>query len=321
MNIVTTTLKQFGRLSVNALMSKYTTLHIGGSAQFFIEVTETEKFVELLRFLVGEGIPYYLLGGGSNMLWQDELFEGVVVKVATGRVDFLPGEVLKVDAGVASTALVMNSIKHKLRGLEWAMGLPGTIGGAVRGNAGAPWKDLIEGNGDIASLARSVSVFRDGEVIDIPAAECAFAYRDSIFKHSADIVLSAEFQLEPGNPQTSLAIVQEINRRRAAHYPKLPSAGSFFKNVDFKDWPGDIEKLPEHFARTKKVPSGWINEQNGLKGYRVGGAMVSNEHGNFIVNVDNATQADVLNLVEEINRRAYTTFGVTLEPEVMIIRL
>lgn len=305
-------IKEFGEITPNARMSKYTTLHIGGAVQFVVEILETEKFIGLLKFLAGENIPYRLLGGGSNTLWQDEPFEGVVIKPMNSKIT-IEGETLTASAGASLAALVTTAIKNGLEGLVWAAGVPGTVGGAVRGNAGAM-------HSDTGRTLKSVEVWRNGDVVTVKPEECGFTYRDSVFKHSADIILSATYQLSMGDKTNMMKRMMEYLKQRTGKYPSLPSAGSFFKNVAFKDWKGDLSSLPEHFAQTQKVPAGWINESNGLKGFRIGGAMLSKEHGNFIVNVDNALQSDVLAVVEEINHRAYTNFGVTLEPEVVIIK-
>ncbi len=305
-------LAEFGVAHFAQSMSKFTTLHIGGPVQFLIEVTDTEKLVALLAFLTGEGIAYHLLGGGSNVLWQDEVFEGVVIKVRSSKSE-VRGDTLCVDAGTPLATAVTTAIKHSLDGLVWAAGVPGTVGGAVRGNAGAM-------DSDTGKTLKSVDVWRNGDVLTLKPEDCGFSYRDSTFKHSNEIILSATYQLVPGDKAVMMKRMADFLKQRTGKYPALPSAGSFFKNVSFSDWKHDVAKLPEHFSATHKVPAGWINEQNGLKGYRVGGAMLSKEHGNFIVNVDNATQADVLAVVDEIQHRAYTNFGITLEPEVVIVK-
>lgn len=306
-------LSEFGTVRSGQSMSKYTTLHIGGVVEYMVEVDSAERLAALLSFATGEGVPYVLLGGGSNMLWQDVAFEGIVIK-PMGSAPQIQGDTMTVYAGCSLATAVTTAIKNGLDGLVWAAGVPGTVGGAVRGNAGAM-------DSDTARSLKSVEVWRDGETITLAPDACGFSYRDSFFKHSSDVIISARYQLVSGDKTAMMKRMMDFLKQRNGKYPSLPSAGSFFKNLDFKDWKGDIGALPEHFFVARKIPAGWINEKNGLKGHRVGGAMVSKEHGNFIVNVDNATQADVLALVEEINHRAYTTFGVTLEPEVVIVRL
>jgi UDP-N-acetylmuramate dehydrogenase len=306
-------LKQFGSVKTGAIMSKFTTLHIGGQVDFLVEVSSSEMLAKLLSFVVGEGIPYYLLGGGSNLLWQDEPFHGVVIKLSAEQPVIKDG-LLVAGAGCSLATVVNVAVKNGLGGLEWAAGVPGTVGGAVRGNAGAM-------DSDTGKSLRQVDVWRDGEVLTLQSEACGFSYRDSMFKRNSDVILMAYYQTIPGDKVALMQKIMGYIKQRNGKYPALPSAGSFFKNVDFKNWKGEFSKLPEQFAKAGKVPAGWVNEQNALKGYRIGGAMVSKEHGNFIVNVDNASQADVRALVEEINRRAYTNFGIELEPEVILVRL
>ncbi len=309
-------LQNFGHVRPNHSVAKYTTFQIGGLAQFFIEVSETQKLVELLNFLTGEGIPFFILGGGSNTLWQDELYEGVVIKMQNAKLT-IEDTLIEAGAGTVFAALVMTAVRNNLAGLEWAMGLPGTVGGAVRGNAGTTWKDLVEGS--TAGVLEKIQIWRNGELIDLLPRDCHFGYRESIFKYNQDIVLKAWFRLSKGSSKESMVIMQEIVKRRNGYYPSYPSAGSFFKNVTFENWKGDLAQLPEHFNKARRVPAGWIIEQAGLKGLTVGGCRVSNEHGNFIINFNKGTQADIHLLIEQIKEKVYAKFSIELEPEVCII--
>ncbi|HLD60989.1 MAG TPA: hypothetical protein VJA27_02560, partial [Patescibacteria group bacterium] len=166
----------------------------------------------------------------------------------------------------------------------------------------------------------SVTVWRDGEVVELSNADCAFGYRESIFKHNRDVILSMRIELKPGNKAESLVMTQKIIEERKGKHAKEPSAGSFFKNVFLTAWKRDPAELPERFRNYKKIAAGWLIEQTGIKGFRVGNAMVSKEHGNFIINLGGATQEDVLKIVEEVKGRVYNTFGVELEEEVQIMR-
>ena len=192
------------------------------------------------------------------------------------------------------------------------MGVPGTVGGAVRGNAGAMGCDTKE-------VIKAVEVWSDGEIITCGREECGFAYRESVFKHSKDVILKVFFELKPGDKAQILATMQRHLKQRIGKYPPYPSAGSLFKNIKLEKWPGDKTKLPPLFLERGTVPVGWIVEQIGVKGFTVGGAKVSDEHGNFIINFNKATQKDVLAVVEEVQKRVYNTFGVQLDPEVEII--
>ncbi len=293
-------------------MSKYTTFHIGGPVQFLVEVTETPKLVDLLGWLTSEGVLYFILGGGSNLLWQDDEYEGVVIQIRNPKSE-IRNQIIEVTAGTPLAMVVNTAVQNSLGGLEWAAGVPGTVGGAVRGNAGAM-------DSNTARSLLKVEVWRDGEVIQLTSEQCNFGYRDSIFKHNQDVILRVWYKTQPADKLSLMQTIQGYIKQRNGHYPPFPSAGSFFKNIDFKDWPGDTALLPPQFNAKQQIPVGWVNEQNELKGHEIGGAMVSKEHGNFLINQKGATQADILGLVDEVKQRAYTNFGVSLEAEVVIMK-
>ncbi|EKD43458.1 MAG: hypothetical protein ACD_72C00263G0003 [uncultured bacterium] len=183
----------------------------------------------------------------------------------------------------------------------------------MRGNAGAFGKD-------IAHTISKAEIWRNGEVLILDNAQCQFGYRESLFKFNGDVVLRTWFELQPSNRQDIMTKVQEYMKHRTGRYPHKPSAGSFFKNVKLAKWPGDIKALPELFQQRGTVPAGWITEQLNLKGTQIGGARISDEHGNFIVNYENAKQSEVLQLVEMMKEKAYNKFGVELEEEVEIVK-
>jgi len=318
MDRVYTELKKFGKVKANELLAKHTTFKVGGSARFVVIVNETKKLVDLLNFLSDEGIDWFVVGGGSNLLFSDEGFEGVVVKVSAQGGPAYGGqsEVIECEAGVLLCNAMMLTMKEGLQGLEWAAGIPGTIGGAVRGNAGAMGEDVSMG-------IEKVEVWRDGEVILLSKDECEFAYRDSIFKHNQDVVLRAWFKLSKGDRQEIVAKVNQNLASRNGKFPSYPSAGCFFKNVIIKDQRSKIkdhESLPEKFKQYGKIPAGWFIEQTGLKKKRIGDAQVGPEHCNFIVNLGTAKARDILALVDEVKEAVYNKFGVGLEEEVQIIQ-
>lgn len=305
-------LKNFGKATANFNLAKVNSFKIGGKADVCLEIEEKENLVNALDFLSKEGVGYFVMGGGTNVLFPDEGFEGVVIRVKTNKIHFQDNE-LFAEAGVSFGTLNMKAAQLSQSGLEWSAGLPGTIGGAVRGNAGSAGSYT-------GTVIKVVEAYVDGEVVEISAAECGFAYRESIFKKRGGVVLSATFRLVPGDSQKILSLMQTVNERRTSKYPKYPSAGSFFKNVPLEKWSGDSADLPKEFLEKKQIPAGWLNEQCGLKGTKIGGAMVSNEHANFLVNFDHATASDILKLVEEVKSKVYNKFGVELEEEVCIIK-
>lgn len=171
-------LKEFGRVRANEVMRKHTTFQIGGAVQFLVEVTETEKLVGLLDYLTDEGVPYFILGGGSNLLWTDENFEGVVIKVKTSKFQ-VKDNIIEAEAGVQLPLVVNLATQNGLAGVEWAVGIPGTIGGATRGNAGAMGQDM-------SKSVFKAQVWRVGEVVELNNQECGFVYRGSSFKQSGE---------------------------------------------------------------------------------------------------------------------------------------
>lgn len=314
MNRLYEELKKFGDVKFNEQLAKHTTFKIGGPARFFIAVNKTERLTALLNYLSAHGINYLILSGGSNMLISDNGFAGAVVKIAAGNQPKISQDgsefILEAEAGIDLSRVVNLAVQNGLSGMEWAVGIPGTFGGAVVGNAGAMGKD-------ISSVARWIEIWRDGEIFKLNKDEKMFGYRDSVFRRNKDVVLRAGIFLESGDKKEILKKMQDFLRQRK--HPSHPSAGSFFKNLKLDKWPGDKKDLPELFLQRGSVPVGWIVDQLGLRGLSAGGAKISDEHGNCIVNFNKATQADVLSLVEDIKQKVYNKFGVDLEPEVQII--
>lgn len=305
-------LKEFGHVRTNILLSKYTTLKVGGPAQLFLEVDDRDKLVRVLNFLSGEGVEYLIVGGGSNLLVSDDGFEGIVIKNLTSGIK-LTENIVEAESGVVFGKLVNLALQSGLSGLEWSAGLPGTVGGAVRGNAGAS-------GGDTGSSLSKVEVWLDGEIVELLPSECGFEYRDSNFKRSGGVILRAWFELKPGDKKDIMQKMQNIISKRINYYPPFPSAGSFFKNVPIDRWKNDLADLLPDFIKSGKIPAGWLNEQAGLKGKSIGGAAVSEQHGNFLINQNGATASDILRLVDEVKTTVYNKFKIELEEEVQIIK-
>lgn len=304
-------LKKFGLVKTNVPLSKLTTFKIGAPAALVLTIENLDNLSEALAYLSGEGIDYMILGGGSNMLMPDEPYEGVVVKIGADKISVDNDEIFA-EAGAPLSGVVRESTKNSLTGLEWAAGIPGTFGGAIRGNAGAMGKD-------IGRNIVEVKGWINGEIITLAGTQCNFGYRTSRFKTDGGVILSAKIKLAHGEPAAIMRQVQEYVVGRREKFPRLPSAGSFFQNVKIADWPGDKNVLPPAYLERGSIPAGYLVEQCGLKGIRIGGAGVAFEHGNFIVNHGGATQQDVLKLVEKVQEAVYNKFGVSLVPEVEIV--
>jgi len=304
-------LKKYGSVKANVPLSRFSTFKVGGQAEFLIEVKENDKLIGLLTFLNEQAVDFFVLGGGSNVLLPDGGLKGVVIKIATSEVK-IEENIIETQAGVPLAMIVALATKNGLSGLEWAMGIPGTIGGAVRGNAGAMGES-------IADCIQKVFVWIDGEVKEFDKKDCDFGYRNSFFKQNKNaVVLKAFLALKSGEKGEILAKING-NLASRSKFPKFPSAGSFFKNIRIEKWPGDVDMLPEIFRTRGTVPAGWLIENCGLKGFRIGDAGVSLEHGNFLVNFGSATQNDMLAVVEEVQEKVYNKYGVSLEPEVQIV--
>lgn len=307
-------LKQFGDVKLNVPLSKHTTFKIGGPAEFFVIVSNTESLVELLKFLDGEGIPHFILGGGSNMVVPDEAYQGVVIQVKTKELRITDDGVV-CDAGCTTVDVARQSIQAGFIGFEWGVGVPGTIGGAVRGNAGAMGSDMSKN-------LFSAEVYKDGEVIEMTNADCQFGYRDSIFKHEPAVVLRVTLRLQKADAsvasQGMKKALENLQYRNKTQPQGFASSGCIFKNFEIKNKPLNFD-VPEEFVAKGIISAGWLIDKSGAKGMQVGQAKVSDTHGNFIVNLGGATAHDVFELIEQVKTKVYDTFGIDIEEEVQII--
>jgi UDP-N-acetylmuramate dehydrogenase len=282
-------------------LSRFTSLHVGGPARYFFRAKSTHDVLEALRFAQQRGLPFFILGSGSNTLFSDEGYRGVIIHMEDRRLD-VSGNRITAGSGVFMRQLVTKALQHRLRGLEDLAGIPGTVGGSVRGNAGT-WttemKDVV--------VSVEVALFENHawQVRTLSTRACAFGYRDSIFKHQPEwVVLSATFELQEGDAREGAQRVAEDMRKRRERQPyEAPSAGSVFKNPD-----------KEH-----SVFSGQLIEQCGLKGLQVGQAQVSQKHANFILNRGGATSRDIRALITTIQDMVEAQHKVRLEPEIVIV--
>lgn len=278
-------------------MAKHTSFRIGGPARRMALPKTREQLVVLAGLLQEAGIEPLLLGNGTNLLVADEGLDTVVINTSAqlSRVEQTGECELTADAGVSLCQLALFAWKQGLAGLAFAHGIPGTLGGGVVMNAGAYGGELKDVVADVTAL------YPDG-VRTLTADEMGFSYRHSAFSSGEGIVLGAKLKLEPGDPNAIKAKMDELMARRKASQPlEFPSAGSTFK------------RPPGHYA-------GPLIESCGLKGARIGGAEVSCKHAGFVVNAGGATCADVLALMEKVQKTVFDTYGVLLEPEVKIVR-
>lgn len=306
------TLKQYGKVKSNEPLAKHTTFKIGGPAKYFIIVDNTDKVVELLTWLDGEGQPYTIVGGGSNMLASDDGFDGIVIHIADKNLH-VSGTYITAAAGVLTASLSQASIKASLTGFEWGVGVPGTIGGAIRGNAGAT-------GGEMKDVVHTVQVYGNGDVSTYTNSDCQFGYRHSIFKQSGHVILSATIALQEGKDSEGIKRAMEYITYRNKTQPKgFASTGCIFKNVEVSTihLSDDIARqIPDQFIQEKKISAGWLVEQVGMKGKSVGKAKVSEQHGNFIVNMGQASSSDVQALIEMVKSAVFQKYGIVLEEEI-----
>ncbi|MFA6383429.1 MAG: UDP-N-acetylmuramate dehydrogenase [Parcubacteria group bacterium] len=303
----------------NIPLANFTTFRIGGPAKFFVEVKSEEELIEALEYAKKNNLEFFILGGGSNLLVSDDGFSGLVIKLHNTSCE-LQDDIIRAGAGVSIAKLIKESVEKGLVGLEWAGGLPGSLGGAIRGNAGTfglSMKDIVE-----SVRAYDLENQKNEEFSN---AECEFAYRESIFKKKSNfIILSAVLKFRAGNKEVLQKKVQESITWRKGVFPETLSPGSFFKHTAPTEH--NLKKLKElpRFSELKlheknTIPTGFVIEECGLKGKKIGGAMVSEKHANFIVNTGGATAQDVIMLSSFIKQQVRDKFGIELQEEVQYV--
>ena len=305
----------------NEPLSKHTNFRIGGPARWFVEARSEEELREAIAFAGERGVPFRVIGGGSNTLASDEGYPGVVIQMAMRGIeiqrDFSPVRVVA-EAGAMSAAVARQTASAGLRGMEWAISLPGTIGGAARGNAGCF-------GGGMKDVVRSVTVLCNGEIVERTSADLHFGYRESAIKHSNDVILSVTMEFTPGDRDELLKKLDDTLAKRKASQPLYAgSAGCMFKNYDATE--EDLQRLakeydvlPPEMLASRRVSAGWLIDKLGLKGTKIGNAQISPEHGNFIVNLGGATASDVAQIVALVKTRARNQVGIQLQEEVQYL--
>ncbi|MBI3913136.1 MAG: UDP-N-acetylmuramate dehydrogenase [Chloroflexi bacterium] len=288
-----------GRAKSNEPLAPHTTLRIGGPADLFVRVDRIADFVQTVQLARQLAIPIFILGNGSNILVRDGGVRGLVIENHCDQSSLAPNgpsrAIMRAESGASLPGLANRFAREGWSGLEWGIGVPGTIGGAVASNAGAH-------NGCIADILQRVSILdSQGSTRELPKNDLAFAYRASRFKGKRDeIILSAEFELRRDEPAVCIARMNEYTQHRRRTQPTDPSVGSMFKNP------------PDDFA-------GRLIEQAGCKGMRAGKAEVSEAHANFFVNHGGARARDVLELVDTVRERVQAKFGIVLELEIEVV--
>lgn len=290
----------------------HTTLRIGGPADFYFAAHTADQMVSALHAAREAGVAVFLLGGGSNLLVSDDGFRGLVIRNACEGAEF-DGTVAQVGCGADFLEFILQCRDRELTGLEFAAGIPGSVGGALYGNAGCYGKDIGS-----QTIECTIATF-DGEVVETrPASWFEFGYRDSKLKREPRVLLSCLLQLRRGDRAVIQAEIDEKLEIRRVKHPQWriePTAGSYFKNLP-PDW-----QMPgaKHSPGTRRIAAGQLLDECDCRGLRVGDAMVFPKHANIIVNAGHATARDVLELAAEMKRRVRERFGVELEEEVMFL--
>ncbi len=296
------------KIEKNVNLKKYNTYGIGGNARFFILAKEKQDLVDGYRFAKKEDLSYVVLGGGSNVLISDGAFDGLVIVNKTGEIE-KNGNKIKVSSGVTLAKMINYMKEEGLTGGEFLAGIPGTLGGAILGNAGAWGKEIKD-------ILDSVEFLDENGVRQVGPRDLKFSYRESSFKQMDGIILSAVLSLKKDSSENVSKNVREILQRRKGKHPQGRTCGSFFKNIETSKVAQDILEKVKDWEVSGKIPAGKLIEEAGCKGMQARGAEVSEVHANFLVNKGDASSNDIKELAKQIQKKVFDKFEIELEPEV-----
>lgn len=304
----------------NVPLAPFTTFKIGGSAEYFIEVKTDQELIDALKWGKEKKLNITFLAGGSNVLVADEGVKGLVIKLSNTKLN-IKGERVECGAGANLINVSRTANNNNLTGLEWAIEVPGSIGGAIYGNAGAYGHY-------ISDVIETIKIFdiKKFEFQYFSKNDSQFSYKDSIFKKNKKILIwEVILKLKSGKfTQINNKVTKYMEKRRLSQ-PRLPSAGCIFKNMDFDDLKKhnvrlDSKILKKGINKNNKIGAAWLIDLAGLKGKKIGGAKVSLEHANFIVNTGHATSSDVSALIKEIKKDVKNKFNIKLLEEVQYLK-
>jgi UDP-N-acetylmuramate dehydrogenase len=308
---------EFGK---NVSLKQFSRINIGGPARDFIRVDTIEDLFEAVKTSKELGMRIFILGAGTNILWSDDGFSGVVIQPAFDYIKF-EGDYVISGSGVNMQKLVSATISRGLSGLDWAGGLPGSFGGAIFGNAGCYGGEIKDSVVEVVSFdINNMGIKRRSN------KECGFGYRTSLFKinENKEVIIQATLKLAPSDKRHLYERVSaQIAYREHYHPLEYPNLGSIFKNVAIARLPSEI--ISQHKEMIKNdpfpvIPAGYLIDKAGLGGTRVGDAVVSLKRPIFIVNIGNATSDDVLSLIDIVKRKVYEKFKIQLEEEIRIVK-
>lgn len=300
----------------NIYLKDLSTFKIGGKAKYVVFAENNDDIIEALRFAQDKDLSIGIIGAGCNLLITDDNIDGLILKMNTKAINITNTQVFA-EAGVSLAALTASAHKSGLIGLEWAPSVPSSIGGAIRGNAGAF-------GGETKDRLKLVKIYRNGEILDIDADALDFQYRYSYFKsaHNRAIILGGTFELELGDISASQKQIRDNIIKKNQNQPVgVACSGCIFKNYE-----GDInldliDKYPElqNFVSKGIIPSGYLIEKSGLKGFSYGGIQISEKHANYMINTGAGKFDEVLDLISIVKDKVFQEFGVMIEEEVVYL--
>lgn len=301
-------------------MAPLTTFKIGGLARYFCAAKHADDIMAAYDWARAENLPIFVLGEGSNILVSDQGFTGLVLKNEDVTFKLEDGDITS-GAGVHLGYLVEQCAENSLQGAQYLVGIPGTVGGAVRGNAGA-WGH------DISELITSIDIFDSQQQRTLSVAQCKFSYRESVIKRQRHTILAAHLHLTKGIKAEIQVAMRDYMTQRATRHPIEPSAGSVFKNIIVSELE-DSERVQRELGVTTaeyqeltkhgKLAVGSIIDRFDLRGKKIGGAQISPRHGNIIINTGNATASEVLELIRLIKQQVRDRLGIQLQEEIEFV--
>jgi len=312
---------KLGEVKENESLALHTTFKIGGPAKYFYSAQNSRELLTAVWAAEKFNLPFFILGWGSNLLVADAGFDGLVIK-STSNNFVVKGEEVFAESGVNLSRLVGEAAKAGLSGLEFAAGIPGTVGGAARGNAGAYGQSF----GD---LVTGLEVYQDGKNKNFRKEDMDYHYRDSILKHGKGVILSVKIKLQKSESKTVQDEVIRIIKQRKEKLPWEPSAGCIFKNIDLNDPAVSKERIIKELEITEaewqeatkhgKLPVAFVFDHLDLKGKKIGGCLISEKHAAFFINTDQAKAEHVIMLISDVKMRVRNQLGIQLQEEVQYL--
>ena len=297
----------------DVFLKDYNTFRIGGKTKYFTKISSRDKLIKTLYWVKENSLPVFILGNGSNILFSDKKYQGIIIKIENNKIKKINKKTIIVGAGMMLMELLQKFLNKGFQGLEWANGIPATVGGAVFCNAGGFGYDF----GKFVKKVRTIDLKTFEEKIYLQK-DCGFQYRGSIFKKNKEIVWEVELFIKKGNRAKIREKTKDYWQYKLKKgLFKYPSAGSVFKNIFAKNVPSKHRKGTT--IKKGKISTGWFIEKCDLKGKKYGGAMISDFHANVIVNFKNAKAKDVLHLINLCKKKVYKKFKIKLEEEIIVI--